>query len=318
MYIPVKMTGESMTEQFKTYILNMPIIGILARWLKRKIDVDWPWAREKKKILLEASLFFKETMSLDVSRLYGTNVFHNKGNSLVKRKDYEPDVQQALMVLIGLDKLRNDQSVFADIGVNIGIHTFYIKSQYPDLSVICFDPSPSSWKYFELSVKYNNILGIQLEPIALADQDGELDFYNWGEESSGDSLKDTKRVHGIKPNIIKVPVKKLDDVNNSHRITVVKMDCEGAEFGILKGAKRMISKSQPLILLEFHIVNRKAFSVSSDDIFTLLDEICYEMYDINFKKMDKDQFESSQLKYNENYILLPIKFLKSSANDAGN
>ncbi len=284
---------------------------IFERWLKKKMRVDWPWAKKKKQILKEAAPLFHEKMSLDVSNRYGMYIFHNKGNSLMLRGDvYEPEVQQALIVLIGLDKIRKNNTVFADLGANIGLHTFYLKKQYSDLNVVAFDPSPSSWKYLDLTIKFNNIRDVRVEKIALSDQNGEFDLYNWGEESSADSLRNTERVHGIEPIIIKVPSRRLDDILDLPKITVIKMDCEGAELSILKGGKDTIAKNKPFILLEFHILNRKAFSISSQDIFNFLDEIEYKMYDLNFRYIDIKAFDSSQENNNEDYILLPNDILK--------
>jgi FkbM family methyltransferase len=216
-------------------------------------------------------------------------------------------VQHTLMVLLFLDKLRGKSTIFADIGANIGLHTFFVKSKYKDLPIIAFDPSPASWKYMELSIRYNNLSNIRLEKIALSETNGLLDFYNWGNESSADSLKDTGRVLNVKPNVIKVPAKRLDDIKDMPPITVIKMDCEGAELSILKGAIESLYKNRPMILLEFHPINKTAFNVTTEDIFCFLRETDYSLYSINFEPLNSSTFDELQKQCEENYIMLPNK-----------
>lgn len=274
--------------------------------LRRKTRREKEWLKEKRKVLEEASKMFPYDISLDVTKRNGIYVFHDKGNSLVQRgTSYEPIVQHALMAFLFLDKLRGKSTVFADMGANIGLHTFFLKGKYKDLDIIAFDPSPASWKYMELSIKYNNLSSIRLEKIALSDKNETLDFYNWGEESSADSLKDTNRVPNVKPNIIQVPAIKLDDIENLPPITVIKIDCEGAELLILKGAKETLAKNRPLILLEFHPINKAAFNVSTEDIFNFLNEINYSLYSLHFEPLDSCRFDELQEKCEENYIILP-------------
>lgn len=262
--------------------------------------------RENQKVLSEAALLLTDKMTLDVSRRNGFFVFHNKGNSLVKRGlVYEPEVQYALKVLIGLDRMRNNATVVADIGANIGLHSFCLKGLYPDLEIIAFDPSPFSWKYMELSVKYNKIQSIRIEKIALSDKNGTMSLFNWGEESSADSLENTGRVEGVTPRKIEVPVARLDDIGDLPHVTVIKMDCEGAELSILKGARRMIESNKPLILLEFNKYNMRPFNVEPEQIYTFLSEINYSLYNLNFIRLDCHEFEILLDDKIENFIILP-------------
>jgi FkbM family methyltransferase len=262
--------------------------------------------KENRRIVSEVMPLLSGKMSLDVSRRNGFFVFHNKGNSLVKRGEtYEPEVQNALKVLVGLDRMRNDTTVVADIGANIGLHSFCLKSLYPEMQIIAFDPSPYSWKYMELSVKYNKIQNVRIEKIALSDKNGTIDLFNWGQESSYDSLENTGRVVGVKPNIINVPVARLDDIKDLPRVTVIKMDCEGAELSILKGAKQLLLNNKPLILLEFNKYNMQPFNVNSEQIFTFMSEIDYSIYNLDLIKLNQETFNALLNSKIENFIILP-------------
>ena len=276
--------------------------------LSRKRRKEKLWLQEKLQVLNDVKGAIPEQYSLDVSRFYDTYIFHDEGNTLVRRDGYEPITQHALMVLIYLDGLRGNKTVLADIGVNIGLHTFYLKSQYPGMEVIAFDPSPASWIYFELSLKYNGTSNVRLEKIALSDQSGTLDFYRWGHESSADALCDTGRVPGVVPEIIKVPALKMDDLKNLPNITVIKMDTEGAELSILSGAEKMLRQNRPFILLEFNSTNIVAFGVTPKDIMDKVLGLEYDLYTLDFKKLDLNSFIDAQKHGQENFIMMPNDF----------
>lgn len=276
------------------------------------------WERKKSQLLKEAKKHFLHEYSIDVSRRYGFYVFHNTNNSLIKRGEvYEPEVQQALVTLIAMDKLRNKKpQVFADVGANIGLHTLFLKNIYPELEVIAFDPSPFSWRYLEITLKVNNISKVRLEKIALSDSNGRESFHNWGEESSADSLKNTNRVRGTKPNIIEVQTTRLDDfIVGLPCPTVIKMDCEGAELSILNGAKQSIIKNKPLIMLEVHPINKKAYNVSNEAIFSFLNEMQYTILSLKFEVLDIERFTSMQEAFEENYIIIPNEIISANTDD---
>jgi FkbM family methyltransferase len=281
-------------------------LHILAEWAYNFATIEIPWVVEKHLVLGDAKRSFPHELSLDVTKLYGAYIFHNKGNTLAKLGHiYEPEVQKALLTLIGLDKLRNKESVFADVGANIGLHTFFLKNRYPDLPIIAFDPSPSSWKYLEFSLRYNGTPGVRVEKFALSNIAGVLKFYNWGEESSADSLQDTHRVKGQHPIVIEVQGMKLDDFPESSKISVIKLDCEGAESLILRGARNTIRNNMPFIILEFYHKNFDAFQVTPEDIFILLDDLEYNILTTDLEKIDLVRFKQLQTMDIENYILLP-------------
>lgn len=295
----------------KSSIRNFPIIGTLALQVNEWLKLDRSWEKEKSEILIRARDLFLSDSSLNVTKRYGLYLFHDQNNSLIKRgQQFEPEVQSALKVLINLDRIRNNKTVFADVGANIGLHTLFIRTEFPSVDIIAFDPSPSSYKYLELSLAFNHVRNVELKKIALADSDGEMEFYSWGEESSGDSLRDTKRVQGT-PKIIKVPAKEMDGLPDLPLVTVIKMDCEGAELAILQGAVDTIKRGQPFILLEFYKINRKAFDVSSSDIFDFLKQIDYSMFTLDFELLDQKSFDRDQENFGENYILMPSSFARA-------
>lgn len=291
-------------------IHSIPILGEFAITFKKTIIDQITWSNKKRNILEKVQRNFNKDRSLDVSIRYDNYVFHDKNNSLIKRGEkFEPEITECLSFLFNLDKLRGNNTRFADIGANIGLHTFFTIKHFPDIDISAFDPSPSSWTYLELSLKYNNVENVTLYKLALSDSNGHSEFYNWGDESSGDSIKNTGRIQSAQPNIITVDTKKLDDIPID--FTVYKLDCEGAELSILNGARDTIMRNKPLMVCEFNPINIKSFSVTVDDIFTFLGSTDYSIYSLGYCKLAKNDFLDLQNNFEENYILLPNGLMNS-------
>lgn len=256
-----------------------------------------------------------ENISLDYSKRHGTTIFHNHDNSLIARGDsFEPEVQECLCCLLFLDQLRGNVPRFGDIGANIGLHTFFLKDKFPDLNIVAFDPSPFSWKYMELTLRYNHIQGVTLNRLALGDKEDTVDFYTWGESSAGDSLRNTERQPDVPFDIIPVRMTKLDDLTEAGVLTVIKMDCEGAEINAIKGMQKSIAKNKPLIVTEFNHDNQRAFGLDRHSVYSVIEEIEYSIYSICFRKLNREEFVSMHL-HEENFVLIPNDYGLSKGTD---
>ena len=76
-----------------------------------------------------------------------------------------------------LSRSINNEGIFLDIGVNIGYHTLYIASLFPNVKCICFEPHPYIFQQFVENInlnEYNNIVAYQK---AVGDTNGSLDFH---------------------------------------------------------------------------------------------------------------------------------------------
>ena len=71
--------------------------------------------------------------------------------------------------------------------------------------------------------------------------------------------------------VINVSLTTLDeDVAGEPSISLLKMDCEGFEFDVLRGARRLIERHSPLLFLEIHPTLLGRFGHAADEVLELL------------------------------------------------
>ena len=149
-----------------------------------------------------------------------------------------------------------EKPVIIDAGAHIGLTTLYFKRLFPDSTIIALEPHPDNAKLFRKNMFENQIEGVTLEEIALAEYEGEKEFfYDETEEKwystagfvrgAWNKTQESKRII--------VQTKTLDDYLEIYRPDLVKLDIEGAEEKVIVAAKDSLSKC-PHYLIEFHPV----------------------------------------------------------------
>ncbi len=143
-----------------------------------------------------------------------------------------------------------NSGVFVDVGANVGKYTVKLGNQLKNKgTVIAVEPEPVNFKALQKNVKLNNLENVFLENVACSDSNGFAEFYidvmgNYGGAHS--LIKKTK-------NKIKVKTRRLDHIIDKlkmENIDLIKIDVEGAEANVLKGASNVLKKYHPKIIFE--------------------------------------------------------------------
>ncbi len=98
---------------------------------------------------------------------------------------------------------------------------------------------------------------------------------------------------------IQVQTAKLDSIIPiSEKISLIKIDVEGAELLVLKGAKNTINNSKPLILFECGKAGGDAYHFSANDVYDLLsNDYKYSIYTLNDWLQKKESTNKKQFNY---------------------
>ena len=173
-------------------------------------------------------------------------------------KPYEPKVREVLRNIKG--------RLFVDVGASDGAYSLLLRRNF--VQVYSFEPNPETFEVLRWNIDKQKARNIKCYPIALADFTGETTlFLDQRVGISGlsdtilanfeyrpgrvDDAGEPHRYSGQKG--VKVAVRKYDDVILSETADLVKVDVEGAEFSVLRGAGIALSENRiRSIMVELH------------------------------------------------------------------
>ena len=171
--------------------------------------------------------------------------------------------------------------VFVDVGANVGQHTLFSAAKVGEKGkVFAFEPIPSSAEQIVLSKNQNKFEWLTVKQKAVSDKVGTTDFYKYGlSDISSRNLNFTDRP----AEKIQVEMTTLDiELKDLHKVDCIKIDVEGYEMDVLNGAKEVIKKHKPAIILEYSpVFYEKLNPHDSDDIFSFLLDFGYSITDID-------------------------------------
>jgi len=197
----------------------------------------------------------KNTFKSALSRL-GIFVSHNQ------RYDW-----QLKKIIEGLKPKKND-IVLIDVGAHKGEVTD-LALAYHKAACLLFEPIPDF--YNKLKNKYNSNEKIEVFNLALTDKKGNTTFqYNHSHPAYSGILKREYPSKNEKIEELTIPADSLDNIMASQQdldgICLIKIDVEGGELGVLKGAKETIRKYQPLVVFEHGLGASEYYGTEPEEI----------------------------------------------------
>jgi FkbM family methyltransferase len=164
----------------------------------------------------------------------------------------------------------NGKQCFIDIGANIGGWSFIVAQK--GFEVHSFEPSPKAFSV--LNERTKKFPTVHAFPYAIGDQD-TIGRMGTSALSNSGTMDEENNLPG--GGTINVSVHKLDSLNLKN-VGVIKIDTEGYETPILRGAKETIAKFKPRLVIEVHRSTGKAASSYTEElkrIETILDGMGY-------------------------------------------
>src|SRR5215831_12587286 len=152
-----------------------------------------------------------------------------------------------------LSKILKPGMTFIDVGTHVGQYTLVASDIVgPTGSVHSFEPQPDTFELLRHNVQTNALTNVHLNQCALGETCADAELYLACPDNVGQSS--FRRPHNYSGKAVTVPCRTLDDYVAEHRlaVNVIKIDVEGAEFSVLRGARKVLSGSvKPSLIIEF-------------------------------------------------------------------
>lgn len=185
-------------------------------------------------------------------------------------------VRNALLARVSAD------ATVLDVGANVGWWTVPLARHLArgGGGVVAFEPVPANRARLEWAIAANDVRAhVEVAPIALGDAPGELGMWFKAAETGAGSGT-AALVAGEGESHLRVQVVTLDAWAAEHALTrcdLMKLDIEGAELMMLRGAERFVAEHRPLIFGEFEAYWLTTFGSSFLDVAAWAERMHYRI-----------------------------------------
>ncbi len=167
-----------------------------------------------------------------------------------------------------MKKVLDEKSCCIDVGSHDGEMLDRILSLAPMGMHYAFEPIPVL--YASLRQQYGH--RVQVYPYALSDVSGTNNFHYARKAPAYSGLK--KRAYAVQePDVIEIEVetRRLDTlIPDSVHIDFIKIDVEGAEFLVFRGAEKLLKRCRPVVVFEFGLGASDFYQTQPSDLYHFL------------------------------------------------
>ena len=219
-------------------------------------------------------------------------IFDIKNDTIFKNQ-FEIDLLKKEMSVSSFEfelmsNLLDKEKISIDVGAHLGTYTYYmIKNSKRSWA---FEPNPQFFENLK-SLSPNLIV----KQIALSDQNGEA-FLRIPAKALGRGTieKDNTLEEFENIDFISVEQKKLDDYE-LETVGLIKIDVEGHELSVLNGAKNLLIRDKPALLIEAEERHKRNAVIK---VRKFLEELDYKGFFLSESGLEK--IENFQQEYHQN------------------
>lgn len=167
-------------------------------------------------------------------------------------------------------------NVVFDVGANVGFYSLTAASMVgPSGRVVAFEPGPKTSARLRENAALNGFANLVVVEVAVSDKPGVLHLH-LGEDSEANSLYDAGPAA---TGSVEVSVLTLDayaEAEGIARVDLLKIDAEGAEVGIIRGARRILTgPDAPPVIVEANPVTLRTAGESVDSLRAEVEALGY-------------------------------------------
>ncbi len=161
---------------------------------------------------------------------------------LIWRRGYSDDELRLIPFLCDKSKIA------IDIGASGGLYVSHMLKY----SKSCYAFEPQLNKAFKLVKLLSGLkTPLYVEPVALSNKSGKVNLKLFTNDLGRSTIEEENQIEKSgNVELLSVPMKKLDDYEFKEKIGCIKIDVEGHEESVLQGAKNILTRDHPALIIE--------------------------------------------------------------------
>jgi len=143
--------------------------------------------------------------------------------------------------------------IVVDAGAHVGYYTLIASRKVGRGKVIAIEPHPLNFQLLKTNIRLNKLKNVIAVKVALSDSDGEAPLYLGCGSGKHTIIKRAGK------QFINVRTVRLDSLLNKlgiSQVHMIKIDGEGAELDVLKGAESILTQSNVELIIEVHNIRK--------------------------------------------------------------
>jgi FkbM family methyltransferase len=243
----------------------------------------WLWRRVAGKKTAESLILLLSRLA-DINLLF---LAYNQLGILKYDNNYISGEQHVIKHVLK-QELHQQNLIFFDVGANRGDYSKELRSEFPQAEIFAFEPNPYAFETLASTLKSSSD---HCYCLGLGSEAGCQTIYTYRDEIDSQHASMYKDIfldfHHAKELVdMEIQLTTIDEFcqkNSIRQIDFLKIDVEGYELDVLKGAKRMLEQHRiRIIQFEFNVTH--VFSrVFLKDFYALLKD--FEMYRLDTERL---------------------------------
>ncbi|MHB1177219.1 MAG: FkbM family methyltransferase [Daejeonella sp.] len=140
--------------------------------------------------------------------------------------------------------------VIIDIGGNTGLFSLRMKQLYPEASIFSFEPFQSNFRQLSATIEASNLKNVSAFPFGIGGTTRKERLYIHKNNIGGHSIMQSQANSNVYTEIELVSIREMFEQLKITKCNLLKMDCEGAEFEIIKNIDQELAASIEKIVFE--------------------------------------------------------------------
>jgi FkbM family methyltransferase len=205
--------------------------------------------------------------------------------------------------------MQDENAVCFDVGANIGSFSLILGKRLPKCLIHAFEPAPNTFGILSANIARNRLSKVEVHQLAVAEEDGIVHF------SNEPSISQRNHIVTTEDSVMRsceVPATSLDTFCESRqieRVGFIKVDCEGVEPLVLRGAKHLLREKRiGAMLIEVCPRNLDVFGFTIQDLLASVADVPYAFHRFEENGAAGEMLTKQEMMgvASEDFLLLPI------------